>query len=421
MSTDFAQRVSAEHAQVAQSLLSSVVAADQRQQALQQAIATGLPRLRDDAWRYADVRSIDTAWKTPVDAASAPNAALPERLEGVARFVFIDGLFSQPHSDNLRGLNGFTLGTATHSTPTPALVPERGEHERFGWLNDAFAADVARIAVHSKASVELLFLSQGRDAIHPRVEVLLAANAELHLVERHLGNNAFVNAAVQIAAGQDSRCQHVRVQACGADAVFVDTLQASLARNSEYRLALVHLGAQAARSSLRIALTGRGAQFHLHGASIADAKRTLDTSIHVEHVGPDTTSDQLLRALAGGRSSISFASVVQVAAAAHAASSQQSLKGLIGDTGAEVNLRPQLEILTDQVRASHGATTGAIDENMLFYLLSRGLSQGTARSLLEWAFIEDAVCQISHAALRRQIELMIVDKLGNQAAREALL
>jgi Fe-S cluster assembly protein SufD len=128
----------------------------------------------------------------------------------------------------------------------------------------------------------------------------------------------------------------------------------------------------------------------------------------------------VLRGIAHDRAHVAFRSRVEVAATASGAASEQSLKGLLGGKGAEIDLRPQLEIHTDQVRASHGATTGALDENMRFYLLSRGLDPETARRVLEWSFLEDAICRIGDSGLRRAAEKSLVAAVGNDVAGEAL-
>jgi Fe-S cluster assembly protein SufD len=159
---------------------------------------------------------------------------------------------------------------------------------------------------------------------------------------------------------------------------------------------------------------------HVNGVAVARGARTLDHSLLVDHVAQGTRSAQVLRGIAHDRSRIAWRSRVEVAATARNAAAEQSLKGLLGGTGAEVDLRPQLEIHTDQVRASHGATTGALDENMRFYLLSRGLDPDTARGLLEWSFLEDAVSRIDDAALRRLAEQRLVATLGSTVAGEAL-
>ncbi len=322
---------------------------------------------------------------------------------------------------------------ASLSDPCPALsrdaaplVPARTRHERFGWLNDAFATDVARLVVDGAAMIEIVIASTPgavAQATHPRVEVSLRDNADLVLVERHvggLGDDSLVNVAIQVHAAPGSRCRHLRWQALDADAQLLDTLQVALDTDAHYSLALLQLGSRSARSSVRLSLYGRGAQATMCGVSVAGDKRTIDTSLLVDHIGADTTSAQTLRALARDRAQLAWRSRVEVTATARGTSCEQSLKGLLNNPGAEIDLRPQLEIHTDAVRASHGATTGALDQNMLFYLLSRGLDADTARGLLEWAFCEDAIRLIDQPLLRRQAELALADYLGNKVAHEAL-
>jgi Fe-S cluster assembly protein SufD len=180
----------------------------------------------------------------------------------------------------------------------------------------------------------------------------------------------------------------------------------------------VQLGARTARTSLRAALFGPGASFSLRGAALAWSKRTLDHSLLVDHLAPATHSTQLFRAIARDQGHIACRSRVEISRAAAGARSEQSLKGLLGNPGTEIDLRPQLEIHTDDVRASHGATTGALDETMRFYLHSRGLDAAMARALLEWAFMEDALCGIDPPQLRTAAELGVAQALGSDVAQQ---
>jgi Fe-S cluster assembly protein SufD len=393
-----------------------------RSAALNKALAAGLPQLRDDLWRYADIKFLASAALAPVPA-GAPGALelevaplLPPRLAGYTRLVFADGRLLAALSDPCAALD----------TATPPLVPERTRHERFGWLNDAFATDVARLNVRADLRLELLFiatLGNGRQAVYPRLEVQLAANTDMELVERHLGSTGhegLVNSAVQVYAGAGSRVRHLRWQQLGDDAQHIDTTQIALDRDAQYQLALLQVGARASRTSLRASLFGAGSSFTLRGVAVAGDKRTLDHSLLVDHVGAGTTSSQVFRAIARDHARIACRSRVEVGARARGASADQSLKGLLATLGAEIDLRPQLEILTDEVRASHGATTGALDENMRFYLLSRGLDAGTARALLEWAFLEDAIAGMQPAALRGAVEQSLAAGLGNAVAQQVL-
>jgi Fe-S cluster assembly protein SufD len=394
-----------------------------RSAALNKALAAGLPQLRDDLWRYADLKFLSSAAIAPVAAPDDTSALqarvatlLPPRLPGFTRLVFAN-------SRHMAGLSDECPELAPTSTP---LVPERTKHERFGWLNDAFATDVARLHISGTRQLEILFIAQATataQAAYPRLELSLANNADLILVERHIGtvgSEGLINAAVQVHAGAGSRCQHLRWQALGADAQLLDTTQIALDRDAHYDLHLLQLGARSARTSLRVSQYGAGSELRLSGISLANDKRTLDSSLLVDHIAANTTSSQVLRAIARDRGHIALRSRVEVARGAHGAGSDQSLKGLLGNAGAEIDLRPQLEIHTDQVRASHGATTGALDQNMQFYLLSRGLDPDTAQALLEWAFLEDAVRRIEHRELRRQVEHALAGMLDSSVALEAL-
>jgi Fe-S cluster assembly protein SufD len=393
-----------------------------RSTALNKALAAGLPQLRDDLWRYADLRFLGNAPLAPSPLPADPlplwataRSLLPVPLPGYTRLVFVNGRHAASLSDSCAALN----------LQAPPLVPERTRHERFGWLNDAFATDLARLSIAGVERLDLVFLAMpgaAPEATYPRVEIQLAANANLTLLERYIGSpgaDSLVNVATQIHAGRDAHCRHLRWQGLSPDAQFLDTLQIALDSGAQYSLSLLQRGARSARCSLRASLYGADAQFTLQAVSTADARRTLDTSVLVDHLARATHSTQTLRALARDRAHLALRSRVEVAQTALGAVVNQSLKGLQSDPGSEIDLRPQLEIHTDQVRANHGATTGVLDENQRFYLLSRGLDAHTARSLLEWAFLEDAVRSIEPPELRQLAEQDLVAALDNPIVREA--
>ena len=189
----------------------------------------------------------------------------------------------------------------------------------------------------------------------------------------------------------------------------------------DYRLRSVTLGGNASRSTVFIKLAGRAARCELSAASVANGTQTHDVFAEVEHAAPETVTREVYRGIAAGRGKLAFNGKMIVRQDAHGADSDQSLKSLLTGSGAEAAARPQLEIYTDRVRAKHGATTGKLDEQMLFYLLSRGIEPATARALLQWAFIEDAVSQIAPAALRREVEKLVSAQLLEVSALHGLL
>lgn len=426
---NFAERLQQDYAAALPSLPTAGIALQQRSAAVAELAAMGLPGLRDDDFRYANLRALSRARfiALPVAAELAETLAtvLPARLDGFTRCVLVNGRLAAAWSDSAAALAAAGV-TASQAEDFEDALPTVGPAERFEWLNRAFAADCLNLRSSGAVRLEVLHVTlpdAAGGASYPRLQLQLQPGADMTLVERHLGGDALgiTTSSCSVHLGADARLHHYRLQDMALDATWIDTLRASLDSGAEYHLSLLALGGAAARSSVRIRLAGQGAHLMLNGASLADAKRVLDTVIRVEHEGRDTRSDQLLRAVANGQSGISMASRVEVSALAGGADSRQSLKGLLTAKGAEINLRPQLEILTDEVTASHGATTGALDENMLFYLLSRGIDADTARKLLEWAFIADVMSRIELPALRQQVERTTVTRMGNAAAMESLL
>ena len=200
-----------------------------------------------------------------------------------------------------------------------------------------------------------------------------------------------------------------------------DTLTAHVGERATYRLRTVTLGGLTSRSTILVKLAGRAARCELTAASIANGIQTHDMFAEIEHAGADTVTRELYRGIATDRGKLGFNGKMVVRESAPGADSEQSLKTLLTGTGAEASVRPQLEIYTDRVRAKHGATTGKLDEQMLFYLLSRGIDRRTAQTLLQWAFIEDAVSRVDCAQLRAEIEQLVAAQLNEVSALEGLL
>ena len=276
--------------------------------------------------------------------------------------------------------------------------------------------------MHRRRNIELIFLARAAaeaGTSYPRVQLHAGRNTRLHLVERHLsvdGADAAVNAAVDLALRPGAQVEHVRVQACASAASVFDTLVAQVGDGADYRLRSVTLGGHASRSTMFIKLAGRAARCELSAASIANGTQTHDMFAEIEHAAPQTVTREVFRGIAAGRGKLAFNGKMIVRQDAHDADSDQSLKSLLTGSGAEAAARPQLEIYTDRVRAKHGATTGKLDEQMLFYLLSRGIERATAQALLQWAFIEDAVSQIAPPVLRREVEKQVSAQLLDVAA-----
>jgi len=231
----------------------------------------------------------------------------------------------------------------------------------------------------------------------------------------------FVNVAVAIDIARGARMTHYRVQQMGVRATWIDTLSATVAQDAAYEQHLIHLGALAARSTVHVRLAGKRSAARLHAVFAAKGHQVHDGYALIEHAAPDATSEQIFRGIAAQRARVAFNGKVTVREGAHGTDSRQSLRGLLAGPEAEIDVRPQLEIHTDDVRCSHGATAGKLDDAVLFYLLSRGLEPDTAQQLLKWAFLADVVGKIDIPELKRSVELALAGSIDVAADLKDLL
>jgi Fe-S cluster assembly protein SufD len=415
-------------------LASGAALSPARQALLRATLAAGLPTARDENWRYANLRALDRQAFSPAGPASpealrAATAALPPPLEGYVRLVLVDGwlsesLSSAPLPAGVRLVDGDEIaatgrGSIAAAAPTPA-TPQRpaGSADgapvdlRLAFLNAALApqALLIEVAAGAEAAVEVLCVATAdgaQAASHPSLRVRLADSARLTLVERHLGAGeaaTFTNADVRIEAGPHARLCHTRLQTLGPRARHFETLSLRAADGADCEYVVLAAGAQSARSTALLDLAGRDASLRWNAVSLGDRAQVNDAFVRVDHAGRGARTQQSFRGIAAGRSRVAFNGHMIVREGAAGAASDQSLKALLAGAEAEADVRPQLEIYVDEVRASHGATVGKLDEQMRFYLLSRGIDRDTADALLKWAFVEDVVSRIAPQALRRQVE-----------------
>ena len=432
MASALATRIAAEHAAAADALPSGVVSVERRRAAVETLSAQGLPTPRDENWKYANLRPLEKVkFAAPVGAQAGVAAAdLPAAIAGYARYVFVDGVFA-PGLSSAAEKVGIVVRSLRAGGAIESIRPAVSRDARFALLNDAFAVDGAEIRVSAGTDcptcVELVFVAQVESQVgasYPRVELHVEPNARVGLIERHVsvGSGAnFVNSSVRVDIARGATVNHYRVQESGAKAVWFDTLAAVLQQDATYRLHGVNVGALSARSTLNVQLAGRGADAAISMASLGDKQQIQDAFVLVEHSAPQTKSEQTFRGISAGRARVGFNGMVVVRQNAQGTDSQQSLRGLLAGPEAEIDVRPQLEIYTDDVRCAHGATAGKLDDNMLFYLLSRGIDAATAQRLLRWAFLEDVVARIEVPELRRQIERSLVGQMREGDALKELL
>ncbi|MFI4869162.1 MAG: SufB/SufD family protein [Steroidobacterales bacterium] len=420
---DVIDRIVRDYESVAARLPDAAATRELRGHALRELSRLGWPRSTDEQWRYTNLRAFERvpAFRPAALERAATDAApafeLPPPLPGFERLVFVDGVHQGASQDSPPGTSA--AGATTSGADWP---PE----QRLGLLCDLFAGDSAALRIRGERAIEVLFVTSGTAAgaaCYPRLQVGLEPASQLKLVERHLGAPSaptLVCANIAIELGRGAQLIHYRLQQCGVHTAFTDTLSAQLADEASYSVRQVAIGAASARTSARVRLAGRAAALSWQAIAVGRGQQVHDTALKVEHLAADTRTEEVFRGIADEKARIAFSGHIHIAASAPGSDARQSLRGLIEGSGAEIDLRPRLEINTDEVRAQHGATTGALDENLMFYLLARGIERTTARALLKWAFLGDVLRAIELPEVRRAAEHGAAGQLPDVMAIGAL-
>ncbi|MBM4191686.1 MAG: SufD family Fe-S cluster assembly protein [Gammaproteobacteria bacterium] len=379
------------------------------------ALPATMPTPRDEHWKYANLRGLararfEPSVSPPAETVARITAALPKPLEGFERIVLIDGFVSSVSST-----------PSAFTTTSPISIAKLNADRYFLELNRRLRSDTLRLAVarHQKRSVEVVVVSLGTS--HPAIEIALAEGAELSLIERHLPLSAdatVINLVIFAVVGVHAQFELSRIVQASPKAQHVETIELRLCEGSASKFFQLTTGAALSRTTAFAAHDGRDSSLEWHAAALGEGTQSHDAFVHVAHSAPSAKTLQQFRGIAADRSRVSFTGHMRVDTNAPYAQCDQSLKCLLTGSEAEADVRPQLEILTDAVRASHGATVGKLDPDMLFYLLSRGIPEESASSLLKWAFVSDVLRRLSNPAIRAEIEYSLERVLpGAVAAR----
>lgn len=339
-----------------------------------------LPSPRAEAWRWADLDTLRAAAASP----RGPQAPEPQAIDlPGARLVFVDGVYqpdrSRPGPVRVEALDLATdhpLGRAAQGGTGWSLMLEQGG-----------AAD----------PVQIVHLGSGGES-HLPVRISLAEDATASIVETFAGQG-WANRLTQIDLARGARLQ--RAVRLVQDDGFVSTRdEAMLADTASLVQIVLGAGGMGSRVDGELQLAGEGAYAEMGGALLTRAAQRQEAAVAVRHVGQNGQSKQIWRAVAADQSTASLAARVEVARHAQKTDGEQSLRGLLLQRTATVNLKPELEIFADDVKCAHGATVGELDARALFYLQSRGLPLGRAQALLTRAFVADALDRIGDETVR---------------------
>jgi Fe-S cluster assembly protein SufD len=382
----------------------------------------GFPAANDEDWKYTPLRRLESRAFAPAVQARPTRILPPLAAVGGHRLLVVDGSVESGAADLPAGVRLLSARDAGDLLPDGSHAwPSTGGTARFAALNAAFAPAPIVIDVDAVPDgVPLLHVAcvadQEARSSHPRVSIRIAPRARLRLVLEHASDAAaerWANPVIEATVGARGELELYRLQRHGSRTFHTERIEIRADRDARVVVRDASLGGTLARLDLHVGLTGAQACAELAGLFVADGTSHLDTHARVEHQAPHTTSEQEYRGIAAGRGRGVFNTTVRVHEGATKSSARQSSRNLLLTPGAEIDTKPELQIYTDDVQCSHGATTGELDRNALFYLQSRGVDLAEARRLLTRAFAASVLSRMSLAGYESVVHELVDARLGN--------
>jgi Fe-S cluster assembly protein SufD len=407
-----------------------------RRQALARFEALGIPTTKNEDWHYTSLARLAESSFEPMSAAGEVTASTIDGYgfgEEWPTVVFLNGRYSAALS-SLRslpeGVRVMRLASAVMEEPTLleqylTRIASFDEHALTA-LNTAFLHDGVVLHVQRDASVSrpihILYLydsaaTGGMD--HPRTLIVVERNAKATVIEQYAGSdNAayFTNAVTEIAVADGSTLNHYKVQREGDRSLHVGTIDVRQGRDSHYNSFSFAIGAELSRTNIYTLLGGEGCGCTLNGLYMFDRSQHGDHQTRIEHAEPNCFSREIYKGILDDESHGVFNGKVYVHPVAQKTDGKQTNNTLLLSERAKIDTKPQLEIFADDVKCTHGATVGRIDEQALFYMKSRGIAQETARKLLTYAFAAEVLETIELEPLRDSLERLTLERYAGAVA-----
>ncbi len=367
--------------------------------------ALGFPTTKNEDWRYTNLAP---HLKTPYVKAARHELDGWSREGEAPALVFIDGWFVPEMSVVPAGVKVTSLREALGSAPVARFA--EFEKNALVALNTASFEDGAYVEIpdgtvlEQPLSIVHAALRDERQVTYPRTLIIAGRDSQARIVEHYLSAGPhFTCAVTEIAAAEGANLEHYKLQMEGTDALHYGHVAARLGRSANVVSFNLALGAALARNEIAARLEGEGAECTLNGLYVITGSQHVDNHTTLDHAAPHTTSRELYKGVLDGKSEAVFHGRIVVQPEAQKTDAIQRNRNLLLSKDAVINTKPQLEIYADDVRCTHGATVGQVDEDAVFYLRSRGIGLSQARSLLTYAFASEIIDQVKVDAIRRQL------------------
>ena len=395
--------------------------AERRTQAFAAFERAGLPYRRLEDWKYTDLRAL---MREVLPLAAAPDAKVLKRAEAAlaslpamnaSRLVLVDGVFAPSLSDQTALETGVRVQTLREvledggNTARADLLENGAVSDAMIALNAALATDGALVTVADRTvlakPIHIVHVAtRASTASYTRSFVKVGNAAQATLVESFVAaddtKSYQVNDAVIFSLGDDTQVQHVRLMADSADAANITTAIFTVGAKARLTTFNMTSGGGLSRYQGYLTFAGEGAEVNANGVNLLNGRQHADTTLFLDHAVPHCMSREVFRAVLDDRAHSVFQGRIIVRPDAQKTDAKMMTRALLLSDEAEADNKPELEIFADDVTCGHGATTGALDESLLFYLRARGLSEKEAQSLLIQAFVGEAIESIASDDLR---------------------
>ena len=397
--------------------------ASQREAAFAVFAKEGLPHRRIEEWKYTDLRAL---MRDAKPLASPPDADAKARAKSAAAFlgdvetrrlVFVDGAFVPELSDLASLEPGLAVGSLADALAEgdPAILSHLGKLAPRGdaavALNTAFMGDGAVIRIAAGATIErplhLCFVSSPKPAAtFVRSLMTVAPGARAMLIESHegpSGSDYQVNAALEVVVGEGAHVDHVKIIADGAEALHISTLAAAVGAKARFNAFTFTMGGAVVRNQIFLNFDGEDTVAGIRGATLIRDRQHADTTLVANHIARGCQSREVFKTVLDDEAHGVFQGRIIVRHGAQKTDAKMMTQALLLSDRAEADNKPELEIFADDVQCGHGATSGALDEELKFYLMARGIPAAEAEALLIQAFLGEAIEGIEHAGLREAL------------------
>jgi len=364
-----------------------------RKFAAEQFEARGFPTTRDEEWRFTNV--------APIVKSSFPVA--PAVVEGPS---IKDALESHPE------LVETHLARYASAADNPFVALNTANFD-----GGAFVHVPANTVVDQPVRIEYQGI-EGKTT-HPRTLIVVGANSRVQIIERYSGTGRyFTNAVTEIVVGENATVEHIKLNEESLEAFHVATIQAKQARNSNFKQHNVTLGGLLVRNDIN-SILATGSEGTVNGFYFANGQQHIDNHTAIDHAEAHAASHELYKGILDGHSSAVFNGKILVRKDAQKTDAKQTNKNLVLSENAAINTKPELQILADDVRCTHGATVGQLDNESLFYLQARGINKDDARNLLIYAFARDVIDRIGVEEIRHYLEKALFEVLTHKSFAES--